>query len=126
MLKISVAVCTYHTDTGIVNVDLAEVLGRLDILPRETEWGVDYNITKLIQWNIDNTLRVRYRPMYRFIKDIQELPFGYSSDHDSIRKLTDSMNDIHDRLCMLMTDEEAELKLRKMGNDYTKQIKGEL
>jgi len=121
-----VVVCTYDTDNGPINIEVNKMLERLNIEPVTSFWGTDYNIKEVVNWNVSKTYRVKYQPASKLIYDIPKvLPIGTFNSYSSALSLSNYLNDLHDRAFMDMPDDIAEFYLRKYGNDYTKQIKGE-
>lgn len=124
-IKVYVVVCSYITDDGIVNIELDKMLERLRICKSEYCWGTDHNIQDVIRWNIDKRYRVKYIVTYKYVP-VDKIPnlIFHTTDYNNAAQTVEYMTRTHDTYIRQMSDAEAELKFRRYGNDYTKQIKG--
>ena len=124
-IKVYVVVCSYITDDGIVNIELDKMLERLRIGKSEHYWGTDHNIQDVIRWNIDKRYRVKYIVTFKYVP-VDKIPnlIFHTTDYNNAAQTAEYMTRTHDTYIRQMSDAEAELKFRRYGNDYTKQIKG--
>ncbi len=122
-VKIYVVVCSYTTDGQVANVELSKMLERLQIKSTKEYWGVNHRLDALVRWNVDKCHKVRYQVMTKMINEeyLNNISFDSSRSITYPKQLERYLNDAHDKMLMSMSRSQAEIKLRKYGNDYSKQ-----
>ena len=123
--KVSMIICIYTTPHGNINLNLVDALDRFKIKSTMDFWGTNYHLDELVKAHVRGGYRVRYKIVSRRVWFPVYLQIGYSENYFTIKKTLDYLNDIHDRMLMLLSDDEIEANYRKYGNYYISQIKGE-
>lgn len=126
-MKIYTIMCNYILDGTSVNIELSKVLKRLNIKPKKIiyegiEYGIDYRVTEVVKYNVDNAYKVIYCiGMKQAVEE--DMIFEYYKITKEVVNFVNYLNDEQDRLVSRMSDEEFKLKYKNYGNNYLEQIK---
>lgn len=126
-LKLYRVVCSIYDDNNkIFQVPLSDLLGRYEIKPIVTKWGINHDLEKLITHFVYSGVKVKYEYGITYVKtyDDYEIPEFHTTDLNTLGNLADWMNFEQQKITHRMTESDF-LKLAKgYGNNYITQIKG--
>lgn len=125
-IKLYRVVCNIYDDYGkIFQLTLNDVMGRYDVEPVITKWGVDYDLEKVVKRFVYSGVKVRYDLEPVFVKTYEgyEIP-PFHADKPEKVSTHHWLNRIHSDLYRTMNNDDFLELTKGYGNNYISQIKG--